>query len=189
MTNKIISIDSSSYKKDWWDVEIINNPMKIYIQDVGRLRYFIQLNPTDHRGLRAIIGVQDKRNIRRFFNMLPTEFSKLDVKENILKLACKWSTFLENRFNCVTQMAILGNNSQTQDNNQIILGKYNEKMEPYFYHIHVWIRTVPGTKLYQDYNFLGPKMGEIMNLRLGKKRYLNVDNLVEKLREDFKKFL
>jgi len=147
------------------------------------------LNPTDNRGIRTIIGAHDKSNIRRFFNMKPAEFSKLNVKERIIKLATEWSNFLEYKFDCVAQMAILGNNSQSENDGKIVLGERNGKMEPYFYHFHVWLRLPQNREIYSGYNYLGPKMGDLFNLRHGKQRYDSTDRLIKNLHSDFTKFI
>lgn len=183
-------VDSKSYPISWYDTKIQDDPMTIYRKDElmtidgidRKITFSVKLNPTDQRALRLIVMVQDQNDVRLLFNKEPNWYYDQDIMKRLAIFMTDVSAKMS-KVGFVVQQNLAGNNSQSTKDGKFVIGE----KEPWAPHYHLICRQVSRFKFGKNYQYVGPKPGELFDMRKDKIKFSKEKQtkIVEDLKKSF----
>ncbi|SNW62708.1 Hypothetical protein ORPV_804 [Orpheovirus IHUMI-LCC2] len=180
--SNIIYTNAKSHSAGFWDNNIENHECLLHLNKSKTVNVGVYLNPTDNRCYRMVVLAQGAEDVRGLLNKSYEDLYKQGVYEKLFKVASEFMCFLSSK-GLIVQLEMAGNNSQKEENGMVTVGT----KEPNFPHLHIICRQAENFELY-GVKYMGPKMGELFNMRDGKQRYSPevLSKLVKDLKEDYK---
>jgi len=154
-----------------------------YTNNDNIYEYLVELNPTDSRGYRTIVG------LNAFFRQtqLNRQYSAEEKQGMLIISNIVMCAFEE--FGLIPQLEVAGNNSQYSENFTSYCGTIEE---PSILHSHIICRGDPARAYISNIKLGGPKLGQLFNMRVGKEKWQNeseIQEIATALRDSIKNVL